>query len=81
MVLASTAQQSRPVIQISSFSDFHPIYVTPDHWVEFPELHSSFSSAIYFILIYSSVCMSTPLTQFIPQPIPNILQEIQFKHS
>ena len=34
--------------QIPSFLDFLPIYVTTDHWVEFPGLYSRFSLVIYF---------------------------------
>ena len=34
---------------IPSFLDFFPIWVTTEHWVEFPALYSRFSSVIYFI--------------------------------
>ena len=36
--------------------DFLPIWVTTEHWVEFPVLYSLFSLVIYFI--HSSLCLS-----------------------
>ena len=55
---------------IPSFLDFLPIWVTTEHWVEFPVLYSRFSLVIYFIHSINSVYMSTPVSQFIPPPLP-----------
>ena len=67
-VLVSGVQQSESVIHIhnniSTLSlDSFPI---AEYCVEFPVLYSRFSLATYFI--YSSMCMSVPVSQFIPLP-------------
>ena len=48
---------------IPSFSDFLPIQVITEHWVEIPGLCSRFLLVISFI---PSVYMSTLISQFIP---------------
>ena len=48
-----------------------------EYWVEFPELYSRFSSVIYFIHGISRVCMSPPISQFLP-PLPPCLVSICF---
>ena len=53
-------------VNLPSFLDFLPIWVTTEHLVEFPVLHSMFSLDIYFI--HSSVYMSIPISQFISLP-------------
>ena len=40
----------------------HPLFVTEEHWVELPLLHSRFSLIICFI--HSSAYMSIPASQF-----------------
>ena len=42
-----------------------------EHWVEFPGLKGRFSLVIYFM--YSSVCMSVLISQFIPPPLPTLV--------
>ena len=49
---------------ITSSLDFLPIYVTTEHWVEFPVLSSHLSLVICFIS--SRVHMSITISQFIP---------------
>ena len=59
-VLFSAAQQGQSAIciQISPlFLDFLHIYVTTEHWVEFPVLYSRFSLFICFIHSINSVCV------------------------
>ena len=51
---------------IPYFFNFHSIYVTTEHWVEFPILHSRFSLVIHFI--NSSVYVLIPVSQFTPPP-------------
>ena len=66
-MLVSAVQQSESALHIHVsplFLCFLPIQVTTKCWVEFPELYSRFSFVIYFIR--SSVCMSIPISQFIP---------------
>ena len=48
--------------------DYLPIWVTTEHWVEFPVLYSSFWVVICFIL--NSVYMSISFSKFIPPPLP-----------
>ena len=49
---------------IPSSLDFLPIYVSKEHYVEFPMLYSWFSLIIYFI--QSRVYMLIPISQSIP---------------
>ena len=51
---------------IPSVLDFLPIWVTTEHWGEFPLLYSRFSLVIYFIYSINRVYMSIPVPQFIP---------------
>ena len=72
VILVSAVQQSESAIRIyiiPLFLDFLPIWVTTEHCVEFPELHSRFSLVIYFIHGIDSVYMSVPVSQFIPPPL------------
>ena len=62
---------------IPSFVDFLLIWVTAEHWVEFPVLYSRFSLVIYFIHSINSVHMSIPISQFIPPPHPPALVSIR----
>ena len=47
---------------------FLPTEVTTEHRVEFPVCTIMFSRVICFILSITSVCMSIPVSQFIPYP-------------
>ena len=70
---------------IPSFWDFLPIYVTTEHWVEFPELYSRFSLVTYFMHSINSIYMSIPISQFISsllsQFYPILAQETDSNHS
>ena len=53
---------------IPLFLDLLPIYVTIDHWVEFPVLYSRFSLVIWFICSINSVSVLIPVSQFLSDP-------------
>jgi len=53
---------------IPLFLDLLPIYVTTDHWVEFPVLYSRFSLVIWFTCSINSVSVSIPVSQFLSDP-------------
>ena len=40
---------------ITSVSEFWPVYITAEHWGEFPELYSRFSLVTYFICSVDSL--------------------------
>ena len=52
------------------WGDFFPIYVTTEHWVEFPVLYNKFSLMIYFIHRIGSVYMPISVSQLIPPTFP-----------
>ena len=62
---------------IPFFLDFLPIWVTTEHWVEFPVLHRRFSLVIYFI--HSSVYMSVPVSQLIPPPFSPSIRSLRLR--
>ena len=66
---------------IDCFLDFLPIYVTTELRVEFSVQYSRFTLVIYFT--FSSVYMSIPLSQFIPDhplTISHPVKHVSFLH-
>lgn len=55
---------------VPSFLDFLPTQVTTEHQAEFPVLFSRFSLVISSLHSANSVCVSSPIFQFIPPPPP-----------
>ena len=52
--------------RVPSFLAFLPIYVTTQHWVEFPLLYSICYCVIHWLsVLYVIVYMSVPISQFI----------------
>ena len=66
VVLASAGQRVESAVCVRiSHVDFIPIWVTTQHWVEFPVIFGRLSWVICFILSINRVYMSIPVSQFI----------------
>ena len=64
--ITNSRSPPKPMSTESVMPSSLPIWVTSEHWVEFLVLYSRFSLVIYFT--HSSVCLSTPISQFILTP-------------
>ena len=68
------------VVEQSEYLYIYHLFVTIEHWVEFPVLYSrTFSLVIYFIP--SSVFMSIPISKFIPLSLPPLVSVHLFSTS
>ena len=78
-MFVSAVQQSESVmcIRISASFRFLSIQIITEDGVELPVLYSMSLLVIYFI--GSSVCMSIPISHFIPPLLPG-LTSIRFKY-
>ena len=68
------------VVEQSEYMYIYHLFVTIEHWIEFPVLCSTmFSLVIYFIP--SSIYMSIPISKFIPLSLPLLVSVHLFSTS